>query len=120
VKRVPQILAHISVNGVPELINALRRELATHLLDATKDQPPAVADRLRSIVASFDAVLEAASVREDWAPLLEAGDWVDLVGHDKVLVVTEQLKWSINRSVGVIREIRRKNGETWKSTRLSR
>lgn len=115
---MPQILAHVSVNGMPELITALRRELATHLLDATKDEPPAVADRLRSIVATFDAVLEASSVREDWAPLLEVGDWVDLVGHDRPLVVTEQLKWSINRSVGAIREIRKKNGETWKAKAL--
>ena len=43
------------MRGVPELVWALRHEMATMLLEVAEQEEPAVAGRLAAVAAAFDA-----------------------------------------------------------------
>jgi hypothetical protein len=45
----------VDVRGMPELVAALRAELARLVVAAAQDEPPDVARRLRRIAAAFGA-----------------------------------------------------------------
>lgn len=57
-KRYHPLKATLSIQGMPELVQLLRRDMAKLLRDVADDESPAVAKRLLEIAAVFETGLD--------------------------------------------------------------